>query len=169
MYTGNTSSPRKLILDTTVYPCVYREHYRSSSNSSIIYGLSLCIQGTQLILPKCFCKIRFIPVYTGNTESYWTSTQWHAVYPCVYREHIKFICQCGVLGGLSLCIQGTHKPELIKAAQARFIPVYTGNTGAELSGSHTTTVYPCVYREHTTKSNHVYLKHGLSLCIQGTL
>ena len=51
----------------------------------------------------------------------------------------------------------------------RFIPVYTGNTSSSSCLVSKNSVYPCVYREHTTAFLMMWNDHGLSLCIQGTL
>ena len=47
VYTGNTRSPPDLLAKLTVYPCVYREHFKSPLRASCLAGLSLCIQGTR--------------------------------------------------------------------------------------------------------------------------
>ena len=51
----------------------------------------------------------------------------------------------------------------------RFIPVCTGNTGERSLADTLSTVYPCVYREHITRTLPAPLEAGLSLCVQGTL
>ena len=90
MYTGNSFGLSAHRGDSAVYPCVYRELSEIKFALFCTYGLSLCIQGTQ------FCKwdgekwVRFIPVYTGNSNSPIIATYSVAVYPCVYRELIKF-------------------------------------------------------------------------------
>ena len=67
VYTGNTTTLNNRIAQISVYPCVYREHIRTSWNIFNIIGLSLCIQGTLFTTLIYTEKIRFIPVYTGNT------------------------------------------------------------------------------------------------------
>ena len=116
------------INNTTVYPCVYREHQKSAFYFVSFAGLSLCIQGTLVALPPPRMHQRFIPVYTGNTSGNALSLAIIAVYPCVYREHITVneAKKCG--RGLSLCIQGTRLNNEIFQLIWRFIPVYTGNT-----------------------------------------
>ena len=115
----------------------------------MLFGLSLCIQGTQIQCPvrQLFC--RFIPVYTGNTKSNELAGGVGAVYPCVYREHDSAAKEAGIKSGLSLCIQGTHSRVWALAQRI--------------------TVYPCVYREHVLEPSVVSTTSGLSLCIQGTL
>ena len=71
-----------------VYPCVYREHATGRGEGFRNTGLSLCIQGTPFKCSSAALAERFIPVYTGNTGIAQTTTCDHAVYPCVYREHI---------------------------------------------------------------------------------
>ena len=107
-------------------------------------------------------------MYTGNTTVYKPLLQKRSVYPCVYREHKYSTIHDDVAVGLSLCIQGTYKPELINAARARFIPVYTGNIYNRQWGLELIPVYPCVYREHCGFDIHIEFTAGLSLCIQGT-
>ena len=75
----------------TVYPCVYREHAVSHPSLRIYAGLSLCIQGTHLIEGSKKFLFRFIPVYTGNTNNVDRYKFQNPVYPCVYREHSKYI------------------------------------------------------------------------------
>ena len=91
-------------------------------------GLSLCIQGTHWLKNYHSIWRRFIPVYTGNTNDILTGDKRTAVYPCVYREHVR---------------------RLISLQQTlRFIPVYTGNTPVLDLLLDFRPVYPCVYREH---------------------
>ena len=46
VYTGNINARPKQRNTKTVYPCVYREHKKSSNFCRPSSGLSLCIQGT---------------------------------------------------------------------------------------------------------------------------
>ena len=70
---------------------------------------------------------RFIPVYTGNITMNKAFIGALAVYPCVYREHLKRYPFVYRPNGLSLCIQGTLEHRIQTYQQYRFIPVYTGN------------------------------------------
>ena len=132
-------------------------------------GLSLCIQGTRRRYSAAICSPRFIPVYTGNTSCCISKIHAAPVYPCVYREHCRDIFNISKLIGLSLCIQGTQEVYSLYAPEARFIPVYTGNTNSCNPSSYDNAVYPCVYREHYYSLRQTSNKGGLSLCIQGTL
>ena len=67
--TGNTILGKIILVFGSVYPCVYREHLLMPSPSSALGGLSLCIQGTQNPCYTIQKTQRFIPVYTGNTNS----------------------------------------------------------------------------------------------------
>ena len=112
------------------------------------YGLSLCIQGTQVLWLYAQLGGRFIPVYTGNTGGTYATLDAMAVYPCVYREHRFTGLSSQVECGLSLCIQGTRLDlDIIQS----LLPVY-----------------PCVYREHIYGRKSLNSSGGLSLCIQGT-
>ena len=71
---------------TPVYPCVYRELSRTVNLALFAIGLSLCIQGTLVNLSGERRKIRFIPVYTGNSLKFSSLQKLSVVYPCVYRE-----------------------------------------------------------------------------------
>ena len=93
-----------------------------------IAGLSLCIQGTRIGVPKNQNEFRFIPVYTGNTKTRCSIAPQFPVYPCVYREHLSVKVIFELRSGLSLCIQGTQNPCYTIQKMQRFIPVYTGNT-----------------------------------------
>ena len=149
VYTGNTQLRNISAFKRTVYPCVYREHTLDKYVKNTDCGLSLCIQGTPLIITAVSSVGRFIPVYTGNTCYIASSNVSKPVYPCVYREHIHRTPSSRRTRGLSLCIQGTPETLLGIYVNARFIPVYTGNTvGGEIPPIPTT-VYPCVYREHS--------------------
>ena len=108
MYTGNTINFDFYSGTNAVYPCVYREHDTALLHSPFNIGLSLCIQGTQHVMPA---------------ENFGRQ-----VYPCVYREHFHFINNVNPKVGLSLCIQGTQSAQVKIDKMIRFIPVYTGNT-----------------------------------------
>ena len=169
VYTGNTSISWSSSISSAVYPCVYREHAVAVSTLSPVAGLSLCIQGTPL---NCFytpAPNRFIPVYTGNTNSWACLFFSSTVYPCVYREHYVGYYQRAWLCGLSLCIQGTLLTISNLWLMPRFIPVYTGNTSTRTSLILFLSVYPCVYREHPVTFMQIKQPPGLSLCKQGTL
>ena len=75
---------------------------------------------------------RFIPVHTGNTLLFQVGCHRQTVYPCAYREHISDKENIMCANGLSLCIQGTHRPHRHLLIILRFIPVHTGNTGDTL-------------------------------------
>ena len=148
MYTGNTTVTTQIISAVAVYPCVYREHSSMSVCGLIASGLSLCIQGTRLSNEIGDAYHRFIPVYTGNTNSLLFCYLTLTVYPCVYREHgIPLSCRI-FSNGLSLCIQGTRQNKTISNVRR--------------------SVYPCVYREHLLQRLFCLVVFGLSLCIQGT-
>ena len=66
VYTGNAFPQLQSPEFYPVYPCVYRERQLIPSNSDNIFGLSLCIQGTQVLPNAGNVTGRFIPVYTGN-------------------------------------------------------------------------------------------------------
>ena len=168
VYIGNTTQrvPRWVVW--AVYPCVYREHCFTKIIQFPIRGLSLCIQGTLELDIDSLAKVRFIPVYTGNTYILFCSFNRDSVYPCVYREHDLFFSLSKTAPGLSLCIQGTLVTYFGVFVATRFIPVYTGNTHIFLIIDYNSTVYPCVYREHSSLSNSLNSGNGLSLCIQGT-
>ena len=67
VYTGNTGIVPPPSVQLPVYPCVYREHIPNRLLIIKSYGLSLCIQGTQVSFSSIWHVSRFIPVYTGNT------------------------------------------------------------------------------------------------------
>ena len=108
VYTGNTYLADNPHQSWSVYPCVYREHRISRESPILIFGLSLCIQGTLCTWASNLHCQRFIPVYTGNTDYYFPAFCVIAVYPCVYREHCTNESWNSSEIGLSLCIQGTR-------------------------------------------------------------
>ena len=65
--TGNTPMRYLAVIFRPVYPCVYREHAASVACVACVAGLSLCVQGTQLLETANNKIERFIPVCTGNT------------------------------------------------------------------------------------------------------
>ena len=66
-------------------------------------------------------------MYTGNPSNLAPLSTIASVYPCVYREPFADTDAAYLVGGLSLCIQGTPvKTDIVEDAE-RFIPVYTGN------------------------------------------
>ena len=87
VYTGNTAINNGRYYELPVYPCVYREHLLIKSYILTNRGLSLCIQGTRQRKTQRRWRIRFIPVYTGNTATTYQLMLSGSVYPCVYREH----------------------------------------------------------------------------------
>ena len=136
-------------VDRLVYSCAYREHYQTMSVRTTGGGLSLCVQGTLPKSPFKSSATRFIPVYTGNIIVNKKFACEQSVYPCVYREHKESIERPFLIGGLSLCIQGTYDISRFVISNERFIPVYTGNISRCQSSNSGLPVYPCVYREHT--------------------
>ena len=46
VHTGNIVRVEPILIDSAVYPCVYREHILLITQDVIKNGLSLCIQGT---------------------------------------------------------------------------------------------------------------------------
>ena len=128
MYTGNSLDCVKIEQNFTVYPCAYRELQIMLPCMLVIIGLSLCIQGTLVLIVIITSNFRFIPVHTGNSLHVTGADTVLPVYPCAYRELqidtqliLRYI-------GLSLCIQGTHSHCLTKYNHLRFIPVHTGNS-----------------------------------------
>ena len=91
VYTGNTMRSITQFKAFPVYPCVYREHPSVLYRVDFLPGLSLCIQGTLEFGQLLEKKARFIPVYTGNTNDNCLEFINFTVYPCVYREHSKYI------------------------------------------------------------------------------
>ena len=108
MCTGNIHADTRQFQKKPVYPCVYREHVIEASNKHLFTGLSLCVQGTFIIIMIHVYLLRFIPVCTGNIKFFWICSVLISVYPCVYREHrinrLRLLQQFG----LSLCVQGTY-------------------------------------------------------------
>ena len=147
---------------------MYREHCSSPYSIPHDSDLSLCIQGTRLLVVRDIRYHRFIPVHTGNTICWLNLQLTIAVYPCAYREHSNGAVKKTGDTGLSLCIQGTPQPTESPILAIRFIPVHTGNTPSATAPPDTIAVYPCAYREHLPLAITINLFCGLSLCIQGT-
>ncbi len=147
VYTGNSVYSPQYMRALSVYPCVYRELTLGDGDKKPKGGLSLCIQGTHTYF-RCFnMVIRFIPVYTGNSNTLICFMISLTVYPCVYRELPPGESIRKTIAGLSLCIQGTRAMISCLTPATRFIPVYTGNSDGDPSRDDGITVYPCVYRE----------------------
>ena len=109
VHTGNIVVKWSATTLRAVYPCAYREHLLITSVNLILFGLSLCIQGTSWVVPQYKLKSRFIPVHTGNMWSFRSWWHYEAVYPCAYREHMHQRAFQNLAFGLSLCIQGTYQ------------------------------------------------------------
>ena len=105
--TGNTSGGLSTKGGWAVYPCVYREHFVLVITPALLFGLSLCVQGTHRRLPQILPTERFIPVCTGNASMNDTARKLGTVYPCVYRERSIISIETSNIPGLSLCVQGT--------------------------------------------------------------
>ena len=147
VYTGNSNLKDMAKNVTAVYPCVYRELTVVYLFQCFFCGLSLCIQGTHKSVLGTGKGIRFIPVYTGNSSFNHEYVLIKSVYPCVYRELACSKYRATIVGGLSLCIQGTPLHILPLPTNWRFIPVYTGNSFKFPPWKWLYSVYPCVYRE----------------------
>ena len=105
---------------------------------------------------------------TGNIVAVKDGCEVEPVYPCVYREHTSSDRILMSRPGLSLCVQGTLFFIGFHIFERRFIPVCTGNTLNDGKESSSSSVYPCVYREHGDDEDYLYIIIGLSLCVQGT-
>ena len=169
MHTGNTCFVKFWFATCAVYPCVYREHCETLGQNDFFGGLSLCVQGTRLLIWLVKILLRFIPVCTGNTNGSCSVISSSTVYPCVYREHFHLLNVFINRSGLSLCVQGTHLSSWHLLGMRRFIPVCTGNTLLIDLNWVNNSVYPCVYREHIFQVYYDFVIYGLSLCVQGTL
>ena len=106
--TGNTSGGLSTKGGWAVYPCVYREHFVLVITPALLFGLSLCVQGTHRRLPQILPTERFIPVCTGNAYNLRVEQYCPPVYPCVYRERGIPLIIFWIESGLSLCVQGTQ-------------------------------------------------------------
>ena len=169
MHIGNTASCKYSICVDAVYPYAYREHAFYIIDIIIIYGLSLCIQGTRIFSYLQQMSVRFIPMHIGNTTTASNDPISCAVYPYAYREHAWQMRQQMLLIGLSLCIQGTPLCPHLARQCGRFIPMHIGNTSSATVNKLLGAVYPYAYREHRLSHKAFYYYNGLSLCIQGTL
>ena len=87
-------------------------------------------------------------MHTGNIIVSCFFSQYSAVYPCAYREHMGAYQYRRRRRGLSLCIQGTCPFIFCYFSNSRFIPVHTGNITFYCGFSYSLSVYPCAYREH---------------------
>ena len=86
----------------------------------------------------------------------------------MYREHCLTKNGIILICGLSLCVQGTLLVPKTTETVIRFIPVCTGNILKPLQLKFLISVYPCVYREHSSNNPVQDSALGLSLCVQGT-
>ena len=169
MYIGNTDNVPLLQIGQAVYPYVYREHCARINKLARHIGLSLCIQGTQLILKYKSRSKRFIPMCIGNTFANFLALELTSVYPYVYREHTGTPLSTYIYSGLSLCVQGTLFGLFRLQNSQRFIPMCIGNTRSSPYKLSNPPVYPYVYREHDIEPEQRERYYGLSLCVQGTL
>ena len=126
--TGNSWSQTKNTVSGLVYPCTYRELANLNNILVSTGGISLYLQGTQLLLKLNSLYKRYIPVPTGNSLALEKSIITFSVYPCTYRELFKSCCINFRNGGISLYLQGTHQHHPTDQVEQRYIPVPTGNS-----------------------------------------
>ena len=183
--TGNTNSLETVLLFPSVYPRGYGEHSLSDIDGGKYSGLSPWIRGTLHSLSRIFLLIRFIPVDTGNTNSFQLPSALAAVYPRGYGEHFMARVGCKRSRGLSPWIRGTRLMNPLFSSALRFIPVDTGNTVSSLTldrypvdtGNTSLSclelrnlaVYPRGYGEHPDATTSNVFNSGLSPWIRGTL
>ena len=108
MCIGNTYKEKGSKVANTVYPYVYREHMFDKRMCDDDTGLSLCVQGTLMLIMLIPVKPRFIPMCIGNTKTPKPKITDNAVYPYVYRQHSYLASLRCQRHGLSLCVQGTQ-------------------------------------------------------------
>ena len=111
VHTGNAGVLEAGKRNVSVYPCAYRERFINVSYREWPSGLSLCIQGTPHHYRLFQCRLRFIPVHTGNAIDSVLDKTYYPVYPCAYRERWSIPPARIIVNGLSLCIQGTQLPK----------------------------------------------------------
>ena len=135
------------ILFLTVYPCTYRELFRYHRFYTVLFGISLYLQGTLISLIIFFNFLRYIPVPTGNSGCGLFGKIETSVYPCTYRELLVIVAFALYGFGISLYLQGTPGSDRKEEYEIRYIPVPTGNSGGATAAENAPTVYPCTYRE----------------------
>ena len=111
---------------------------------------------------------RFIPAYTGNGTLLTASSVTGTVYPRVYGERQSPPGRTELCCGLSPRIRGTVRRRLGRQVDRRFIPAYTGNGLADITGQSVQTVYPRVYGERLALAEFAVDAGGLSPRIRGT-
>ena len=89
--TGNAMYDPFIYFDEAVYPCTYRERNNITINHFTIFGISLYLQGTPLVMQSEMGKVRYIPVPTGNAPPASKDRPMTPVYPCTYRERYVLV------------------------------------------------------------------------------
>ena len=127
-YTGNTRQPDGLPRHPAVHPRVHGEHKQVERPHRTNTGSSPRTRGTRQRRPWRLTQRRFIPAYTGNTNTtigYWCAA---TVHPRVHGEHAGWPIQPPCGAGSSPRTRGTLIHRIEAPVVNRFIPAYTGNT-----------------------------------------
>ncbi len=111
-----------------VYPRWRGEHALNIPTKRKGDGLSPLARGTQLPLPGCSVRTRFIPAGAGNTSSDQTYYKSGSVYPRWRGEHFLRPDLLQIRIGLSPLARGTRKKYPRVGGFNRFIPAGAGNT-----------------------------------------
>ena len=157
------------LLSMPVYPRVYGERGPGFGSAAQVGGLSPRIRGTDLTHKKGRLTGRFIPAYTGNGGSCFSTQISTSVYPRVYGERPAACRRGHSADGLSPRIRGTDIVYIPKNLHSRFIPAYTGNGSKPQAPKCPAPVYPRVYGERWRVDPDEVNGRGLSPRIRGTV
>ena len=129
-YTGNTARRPRTTSASPVHPRVHGEHSDHVTEWPITAGSSPRTRGTPHLACGSRPGIRFIPAYTGNTPSGTRPRTRRTVHPRVHGEHADWDEAEFNFNGSSPRTRGTLDQVPLLLVEPRFIPAYTGNTGA---------------------------------------
>ena len=150
---GNTRSPGRCPVGTTVHPRVRGEYAYESPASVSLRGSSPRARGIHIELFPISSPSRFIPACAGNTIRHLGRAPAAPVHPRVRGEYAVDQDGGEVGTGSSPRARGIRSYGLRLGALGRFIPACAGNTGRGRRGGPGRAVHPRVRGEYCSTAS----------------
>ena len=167
-YAGNTHVwPTRPASDRD-HPRVCGEHSALCISSSISWGSSPRMRGTQCLMHFVLHLLGIIPAYAGNTTRKGVLRHGIWDHPRVCGEHIVECCQVFLRWGSSPRMRGTRAAPKGTTPWTGIIPAYAGNTGYDAPGCISRWDHPRVCGEHSRCSLVFPFREGSSPRMRGT-
>ena len=168
-YTGNSWGVDIRTRRGTVHPRVHGELIPEHRNRVYPAGSSPRTRGTLVKQGVAWFKARFIPAYTGNSQSWSAKEKVGAVHPRVHGELSSRPTATGPSGGSSPRTRGTRSMTEPEIRKTRFIPAYTGNSMKSTTTASSLPVHPRVHGELDHRHEPLWRRVGSSPRTRGTL